>query len=158
MDSKKKQGFMDMIHKKLGPNHELVPIIAMLASMAEEDDRFEDMFDVYQGVEEYGQYLTEKEAKRIVSEFIAYDGTHGAKWSPEVLFKTVEDLGGEKSAPGKYNCWALYVLMNMMHSDYGGALSPSLSGNVYPLTCYRMALAWMKDKDNDNNVRDYFLS
>lgn len=148
---------MAMVHEKLGEDHELTPIIASLVGMVDHEDRFEELFDIYEGIEEYGQYLTEKEAKQIVEGFVSYDGMRGAKWQPQVLFPAVESLGGEKSAKGKYNCWALYALMNMMHSDYGGALMEVAKGDAYALTCYRMALAWMADRDHTNNVRDYFL-
>lgn len=153
----RKSKFMAMVHEKLGEDHELTPIIASLVGMVDHEDRFEELFDIYEGIEEYGQYLTEKEAKQIVEGFVSYDGMRGAKWQPQTLFPAVESLGGEKSAKGKYNCWALYALMNMMHSDYGGALMEVAKGDAYALTCYRMALAWMTDRDHTNNVRDYFL-
>ena len=47
--------------------------------------------------------------------------------------------------------------MNMMHSDFGGALMEVAKGDSYALTCYRMALAWMADRDHPNDVREYFL-
>ena len=51
---------------------------------------------------------------------------------------------------------ALYALMNMMHSDYGDAIQAVAQGDDYALTCYRMALSWMKDRDHPNDVREYF--
>ena len=153
---KRKQKFMEMIHEEIGEDHKLTPIIASLLTMVDDDDRFEELFDIHEGVEEYGQFLTEKEARYAVDHMLSFDGSRGAKWPPQVLFPAVESLGGEKSAKGKYNCWALYALMNMMHSDYGEALMKVAQGDEYALTCYRMALAWMNDKDHPNNVREYF--
>lgn len=157
MEKDRKNGFMEMIHEKIGKDHELTPIIALLVDMVEDEDQFEELYDIHAGIEEYGQFLTEREAKEIVSEFISFDGSRGAKWNPDILFSTVESLGGDKSVDGRYNCWTLFTLMNMMHSDYGGALMTELQGEDYALMCYRLALAWMADRDHKNNVRSYFL-
>ena len=152
-----KEKFMEMVHAELGEDHKLVPIIAALVGMVENKERFEELYEIHEGIEKYGQFLTEKEAKKVVDNFLTFDGSRGAKWPPQVLFQAVETLGGKKYEEGKYNCWALYALMNMMHSDYGGALIPEIQGDAYGLTCYRMALAWMNDRDRDNDVREYFL-
>lgn len=156
MTDKGKQ-FMDMLHDKIGKDHEVMPILNKMVIMLEPMEEFEDMMEVYTGVQEYGQFLTEKEAKRVVEKMVSYDGTRGAKWPPAILFDSVQLLGGEKAVKGKYNCWALYALMNMMHSDYGDALHEVAKGDDYALTCYRMSLSWMKDKDHPNDVREYFL-
>lgn len=157
MDKMKRNKFMEMIHDEIGEDHKLSPIIASLLSMVDDDERFEELFDIHEGIEEYGQFLTEKEARYAVDKMIAFDGSRGARWQPPVLFDAVTKLGGEKAVRGEYNCWALYVLMNMMHSDYGEALTHIVQGDEYALTCYRMALAWMNDRDRKNNVRAYFL-
>ena len=152
-----KEKFMEMVHDEIGEDHKLVPIIAALVGMVDNEARFNELYEIHEGIEKYGQFLTEKEARRVVDGFIAYDGSRGAKWQPSVLFQAVKDLGGHISEEGKYNCWALYALMNMIHSDYGGALMTQLQGNEYALMCYRLALAWMNDRDGDHNVREYFL-
>lgn len=157
MDKNKRYQFMEMVHDEIGEDHKLTPIIASLLTMVEDDERFEELFNIHEGIEEYGQFLTEKEAHRIVAAFENYDGTRGAKWPPQALFAAVESLGGKKSEAHKYNCWALFVLMNMMHSDYGRTLSKRVQGNDYVLMCYDMAHDWMNDKDRDNDVREYFL-
>ena len=157
MDKMKRHQFMEMIHDEIGEDHKLVPIIASLVGMVDDEDRFEELFDIHKGVEEYGQFLTEKESKGIVDRMQNFDGSRGPKWNPPVLFEAVQILGGEKAVKGKYNCWALYALMNMMHSDYGDALHEVAKGDDYALTCYRMSLSWMKDKDHPNDVREYFL-
>lgn len=153
----RKEKFMEMVHDKLGADHELAPIIGALVVMVDNDEKFEELFDIYEGIEEYGQYVTEKEAKRVVEGFVSYDGMRGAKWPPQVLFQAVESLGGDKAVKGKYNCWTLYLLMNWLHSDYGGALMTKLQGNDYALMVYQMALAWMNDKDGDHDVREMFV-
>lgn len=155
--NEKKHKFMEMILEEIGEDSKVAPIIAELVGMVDNEEKFEELYDIHEGIEEYGQFLTEKEARKIVDGFVSFDGSRGAKWQPAVLFQAVESLGGKKAEEGKYNCWALYVLMNMMHSDYGGALMSKLQGDDYALTCYRMALAWMDDRDHDNNVREYFF-
>jgi hypothetical protein len=157
MDKEKRSKFMEMIHDEIGEDHKLVPIIASLMGMVDNDERFEELFEIHEGIEEYGQFLTEKEAKQVVDRMQNYDGSRGARWQPAVLFDAVQLLGGEKAVRGKYNCWALYALMNMMSSDYGDAIQEVAKGDDYALTCYRMSLSWMKDKDHRNDVREYFL-
>lgn len=157
MDKTRKHQFMEMVHDEIGEDHKLTPIIASLLTMVDDDEKFGELFDIYEGIDEYGQFLTEKEAVHIVSNFENYDGSRGAKWPPQVLFSAVESLGGKKAEPHKYNCWTMFVLMNWMHSDYGGALMPEIQGDAYALTCYRMALAWMNDRDADHDIREKFL-
>lgn len=157
MDKEKKRRFMEMIYEKIGKDHDLVPIIITMVDMVDDEERFEEMYDIHAGVETYGQFLTEREARSIVNGFVNYDGSRGGKWSPDVLFSAVESLGGDKAVEGKYNCWALFALMNMMHSDYGGALMTELQGDDYALMCYRLSLAWLGDRDHKNDVRSYFL-
>lgn len=157
MDKTRKHQFMEMVHDEIGEDHKLTPIIASLLTMVDDDERFDELFEIHEGIEEYGQFLTEKEARHIVDKMVSFDGSRGAKWPPQVLFPAVESLGGEKSAKGKYNCWALYALMNMMHSDYGRTLMKKAQGDDYALMCYELALDWIGDKDHPNDVRDYFL-
>lgn len=148
---------MQMVHDEIGEDHKLAPIIAALVAMVDDEARFNELYEIHEGIEEYGQFLTEKEAVRVVNGFVNYDGSRGARWQPNVLFQAVKDLGGKTAQEGKYNCWALYALMNMMSSDYGGALMTKLQGADYALMCYELALAWIDDRDGDHDVRRYFL-
>lgn len=157
MGHNKKELFMEMIHEEIGEDHKLTPIIAALVEMVGNEQAFEELYYIHEGIEEYGQFLTEKEAKHIVDAFENYDGTRGAKWQPQTLFQAVESLGGEKAVKGKYNCWALYALMNWIHSDYGGALQTKLQGNDYAMAVYLMAQAWINDRDGEHDVRELFL-
>lgn len=157
MNEEMKRRFMDMVHEEIGEDHKLAPVIGALVGMIDDEAKFAELYEIHEGIEEYGQFLTEKEAVRIVGAFVNYDGSRGGRWAPQVLFTAVEGLGGKKTEKGQYNCWALFALMNMMHSDYGGAIHPDVQGEAYALMCYRMALAWMQDRDRDNDVREYFL-
>lgn len=156
MDEKMKQEFIQMLKEARGTPQEWSVIMAMV-DMLEDDDEFEEMAELHKGIAEYGQFLTEKEAKRIVDKFENFDGTRGPKWAmPTMVWETIERLGGSKSEKGKYNCWAMFVLLNMMHSDYGGVLMTIAQGDAYVKACYMMAVAWVQDRDGRWSIRQYF--
>lgn len=156
MDKKIKEEFIEMLKAARGTPQEWAIIMEMV-DLLEDEDEFERMAEVHKGMAEFGgQYLTEKEATRIVGEFTNYDGTRGAKWQPAVLFPAVESLGGKRAEMGKYNCWALYAVMNMISSDYGGVIATIAQGEEYAKTCYMMAVAFLTDRDRKEGVREYF--
>jgi hypothetical protein len=155
--NEKRERFMEMVHEEIGEDHKLSPVIAALVAMVEDDARFNELYEIHEGIEKYGQFLTEKEARKIVDGFVSYDGTRGAKWQPTVLFQAVKDLGGHISQDGEYNCWTIYVLMNWLHSDYGRTLMKRVQGNDYALMIYEMSLDWINDRDGDHDVREKFL-
>lgn len=156
MDKKVKDEFIQMLREARGTPQEWSVIMAMV-DMLEDDGEFEEMAQLHKGIAEYGQFLTEKEAKRIVEKFMNFDGTRGPKWAvPSMVWETIERLGGKKSEIGEYNCWTMYVLMNMMHSDYGGILMNVAQGDDYAKTCYMMAVAWVNDPDRRWSIREYF--
>lgn len=156
MDEKIKQEFIQMLKEARGTPQEWDIIMAMV-DMLEEDEEFETMAELHKGKSEYGQYMMEKEAKEVVTAFINYDGSRGPKWGvPQVMFEKVEQAGGWKSEKGKYNCWALFAVMNMIHSDYGGALMTAINGDGYVIMCYHLAVAWLTDPDKRNDVRRHF--
>ena len=132
-------------------------VIMEMVDLLEEDDEFEHLAQVHKGVIEYGgEFLTEKEAYKIVDAFDNYDGSRGPKWQPQVLFTAVESLGGKRSEKGKYNCWALYAEMNMIHSDNGGVLKNYAQGEEYAKMIYQLALSNFNDRDRKHTIRQYF--
>lgn len=156
MDEKQKQEFIQMLKDARGTPQEWSVIMAMV-DMLEDDEEFEGMAELHKGIAEYGQFLTEKEARRIVDGFRNFDGSRGPKWAmPSQVWDTVERLGGHKAEYGKYNCWSLFVLMNMMHSDYGGVLMTLAQGDAYAKAAYMMSLAWINDPDRHRSIREYF--
>lgn len=155
MDRELKKEFMEMLEKERGTPTGWAIIMSMV-DMLEEDDELEHLAELHKGMQEYGQYLSESEAMHIVEKFRNYDGSRGAKWQPSVLFGAVESLGGKKSEHGKYNCWSLYAVMNMIHSDYGGVIITLAQGDAYAKVCYMMAVAWLTDPDKHMDVREYF--
>lgn len=149
--------FMDMFREKIGENHEVMPIISKMVIMLEPMDEFEDMMEVCTGMENYGDYLTEKEAEHITESLVNFDKTKGAKWSrSEMLFDTVKSVGGSIEEPRKYNRWVLFTVMNMIHADYGGVLTSLAQGSDYAKLAYKMAIAFINDPDREESIRAYF--
>lgn len=155
MDKELRKEFVEMLeHERNTPIG--WAIIMSMVDMLEDEDELERLAETHKGMQEYGQFLSEKEARSIVDGFRNYDGTRGAKWQPNVLFGTVESLGGKRAEMGKYNCWALYAVMNMISSDYGGVIQTIAQGDTYAKVCYMMAVAFLTDPDRRENVREYF--
>lgn len=155
MDKELRKEFVEMLeHERNSPTG--WAIIMTMVDMLADDDELERLAETHKGMQEYGQFLTEKEARGIVDGFRNYDGTRGAKWQPNVLFNAVELLGGKRTEMGKYNCWALYAVMNMMSSDYGGVIQTIAQGDTYAKVCYMMAVAWFTGPDKRHDVREYF--
>jgi hypothetical protein len=156
MDKTTKQEFIEMLKEARGTPQEWAVIMEMV-DMLEDDEEFEHLAKVHKGIAEYdGQFFKEKEAYEIVDAFENYDGSRGPKWQPQVLFSAVEGLGGKRAEPGKYNCWALYVQMNMKHSDEGGVLKNYAQGEEYAKLCYMLAVADLTDRDRKQTIREYF--
>ena len=155
MDAKMKQEFISMLKEEQGTPQGWAVIMGMV-DLLDDSEEFDRLAEIHKGVAEYGQYLTEHEARRIVDGFISYDGSRGGKWQPAVLFSAIDGMGGRKSERGKYNEWAMYAIMSMMHSDYGAVLMQVAQGEMYARTCYMMAVAWFADRDRKHDVREYF--
>lgn len=156
MDKKTKEEFIQMLRDEMGTDTGWAVIMSMVG-MVEDDDRFEELAELYKGKSEFGQFLTEKEAKKAADHLVGNDGSRGPKWPmPQQMFDKIESLGGRKAERGKYNCWAMFAVMNMIHSDYGGVLIGYASGDEYAKLCYMLAVAWMTDADKRNDVREHF--
>ena len=148
------KAFVEMLRDKIGESNGAWPVIMKMTHMLEDNDSFEDMMEICQGVEDYKEYLTESEAKELTSNLENYDKTTYPKWpNAQMLFDAVKAAGGEPEEKGHFNKWVLFFAMNMIHSDYGGVLSPLVSGNEYPKLIYKMALAWILDPDREHSIR-----
>ena len=146
--------FVDMLREKIGEKNSAWPVIMKMTHMLEGNDAFEDMMEICEGVEEYKEYLTEAEAKHLLSKLENYDKTTYPKWpNAQMLFDTVKAAGGEIEEKGRFNKWVLFYIMNMIHSDYGAVLGTVASGVEYAKLCYRMALAWILDPDRHHTIR-----
>ena len=103
---------------------------------------------------EWNNYLTPKEAEKIVSEM-----TPDAPWSREVWNKAMDSYNLEKEDKPYYNSCALCVTMNMVYSDDAKSLAKILNTeveNVPVEAYYLLAVDKLKDKDEKFNIRRYF--
>ena len=104
----------------------------------------------------WNNYLSKEEAEIITSEFINQDGTRGPYWNYDTVKNAVESMGGKMSDEPYYNCWALWVVMNMHYSDHFNSASEFVPRDKMPRYFYKMAVETLKDVDRPKFVRDYF--
>ena len=147
--------FVEMLRERIGERNAAWPVVMKMTHMLEDNESFEDMMEICQGVEEYKEFLTESEAKDMVMHLENYDKTNYPKWpNAQMLFDVVKSAGAEPDEKGKFNKWALFYAMNMIHSDYGGVLAPLASNSGdYAKLCYKMAIAWLTDPDREHSIR-----
>lgn len=132
-------------------------VILSMATMLEDDPRFEHLAELYDGIEQYGNYVTEKEAKKVVEGFISFDGNRGQKWSLDAISEELRKVGGVLEERHHYNKWMLYLVMNGQYADYGGALMKmGIPSSEMPKAIYLMALAKIDDKDARESLREYY--
>lgn len=148
--------FKDMLlEKKDTPVGQAV--ILSMVGMLESDPRFESLAELYDGIEQYGNFMTEKEAKKVVDGFIAFDGSRGQKWSVDTIAEELKKVGGMLEEKGHYNKWMLYIVMNGEYADYGGVLHKlGISPQELPKAVYMMALAKIDDRDRKESLREYY--
>ena len=151
-----KKKFKDMLlEKKDTPVGQAV--IFSMVGMLENDPRFENLAELYDGMEEYGNFMTEKEAKKVVDGFVAFDGSRGQKWSMDAISDELRKVGGIPEERHHYNKWMLYAVMNSEYADYGGVLQKlGVSSQDMPKAIYYMALAKIDDKDRKMSLRQYY--
>ena len=156
MDEIMRKKFRDMLLEKKDTPVGQAVILSMFG-MLENDPRFENLAELYDGIEEYHNYMTEKEAKKVVDGFIAFDGSHGQKWGMDTIADEVRKVGGMPEEKHHYNKWMLYVVMNSEYADYGGVLTKlGVSSQDMPKAIYYMALAKIDDKDAHETLREYY--
>lgn len=156
MDEILKKKFKDMLlEKKDTPVGQAV--IFSMFGMLENDPRFESLAELYDGIEEYHNFMTEKEAKKVVDGFVAFDGSRGQKWSMDAISEELRKVGGIPEERHHYNKWMLYTVMNSEYADYGGVLQKlGVSSQDMPKAVYYMALAKIDDKDAHESLREYY--
>ena len=156
MDEMLKKKFKDMLLEKKDPPVGQAVIFSMVG-MLENDPRFESLAELYDGIEQYHNFMTEKEAKKVVDGFVAFDGSRGQKWSMDAISEELRKVGGIPEERHHYNKWMLYTVMNSEYADYGGVLQKlGVSSQDMPKAVYYMALAKIDDKDAHESLREYY--
>lgn len=104
----------------------------------------------------WNNYLSKSEAEHIASKLLNQDGTRGPHWSYETFRGAVESLGARIKDEPYYNCWALWVVANMLYSDHHKSTMEFVPADQEPRFFYLMALEKLKDPDRPKFVREYF--
>ena len=156
MDEIMRKKFKDMLLENKDKPVGQAVILSMF-TMLDGDPRFENLAELYDGIEEYGNFMTEKEAKKVVDGFIAFDGSRGQKWSMDAISDELRKVGGIPEERHHYNKWMIYAVMNSEYADYGGVLQKlGVSSQDMPKAIYYMALAKIDDKDRKMSLRQYY--
>lgn len=130
----------------------------------ERDPKLAEMWVEKLEATHWHNYLSKAEANEIVAKFINQDNSRGAHWSYDVFKGAVESLGGNMMEEPYYNCYALWVVANMIYSDHAQSVAEDM-GHTTPaqvpnekmaLSMYKKAVEKLKDKDRPRFVRDYF--
>jgi hypothetical protein len=116
---------------------------------------------------EYHNFVTSVEASETASHFVNNDTmltgntepTKGAHWNmdPAKSFLASKDIPTEEKP--YYNWAALWLVMNMIYSDFANTLVDVLGtkdAEKIAVTCYKLAVAKLKDLDRPHFIREYF--
>jgi hypothetical protein len=156
MDKEMRKEFIEMLKAERNSETGWAVIMSMV-SMVENDERMEYLAELHRGIHEYRNYMTEKEAKKVVEGFVSFDGSRGQKWSIDTIADELRKVGGVLEEKHHYNKWTLYTLMNSEYADYGGVLQKlGVPSSDMPKAIYYMALAKLDDKDAKESIREYF--
>ena len=102
----------------------------------------------------WDNYLTRKEAEKIVSEMVPT-----APWSYDLWKKALDALGLTTEHEPEFNSYALWTTMNMLYSDHVETLAMAMgvsTAEISPEVFYHLAKDLLKDKDGKFNIRSYF--
>ena len=119
----------------------------------------EKMVDKLEAIN-WKQYLSKDEAMEIVKSM-----TPPAAWQFDPWMKAMEDLGLEYKRERVFNCYALWTVMNAIHSDDGSTIASLMgfdfanaaSDPEYIKAVHQFALNKLLDADGKYSVRSYFL-
>lgn len=99
----------------------------------------------------WNNYLTPKEAEKIVSEM-----EPKAPWSREAWKNAMTQAGYPLEKEPCYNSCALWVTMNMIMSDSSQTLSKYVAGDEMLKAVHDLAVDKLCDADHKFSVRHYF--
>lgn len=115
----------------------------------------------------YNNYLTAEEAKKIGDALInddaaltdSHEHTTGVHWSEDEVKNLLASKGLSPMKKPYYNWWALWLTINVMYSDYVGAINKMTNqknGEQIALWCYELAIRKLCDVDRPRWIRAYF--
>ena len=128
----------------------------MFHALAEKHPEIAEMWLTKLEAGKWYNYLSKSEAEQIASRLVNQDGTKGPHWSYDTFRGAVESLGAKIKDEPYYNCWALWVVANMLYSDHHKSTSEVVPADQEPRFFYIMALEKLKDPDKPKFVRKYF--
>ena len=106
------------------------------------------------------QYLTRAEAMEIVNNMMP-----PAAWNYDTWRNAMQNLGLEWEREGVFNSYALWVVMNAIHSDNGNVitglmgLAPTdVTNPDYIKTVRSLAMNKLLDEDGVYSIRRYFIA
>jgi hypothetical protein len=97
------------------------------------------------------QYVTAKEAERIVGDMVP-----SAPWSYEQWKSAMEKHGYELEHDPYYNKCSLWTVMNMIMSDSSETLAKYIDKDKMFEAVYELAVDKLRDKDGKFVIREYF--
>ncbi len=139
----------------------------MFNEVAERDARLASTIIEYLSMMEFNNFVTADEAMRVAATFINADTavtgnsepTKGAHWNMDSVKTFLSQRGIELEDKPHYNWAALWLTMNMIYSDFGNTIADILGskeGEKIATTCYKMAVARLRDPDRPRFIREYF--
>lgn len=113
---------------------------------------------------EWNNFLSAGEAVNIGKTIISQDGVKGFHWGHDAFVSAVKQLGGVPEEKPYYNSYALCVTANMIYSDMAQSIAEDMGyktvaevpNEKMALSCYKKAVAYLKDKDENFSIRNYF--
>lgn len=130
----------------------------MAETIASHPEKAEEWIEKLEAIH-WKQYLSRTEASSIVKAM-----NPPAAWQFDAWKKAMEDLGLEYRRESIYNCYALWTIMNAVHSDDGKTIASLMGidyGNAasnpeYIKTVYQFSMNKLLDADGVYSVRHYW--
>jgi hypothetical protein len=112
----------------------------------------------------WDNYLTREEMLAISAKMVNENGTKGFHWTYETFISAVERLGGVTESKPHYNTYALCTAANMIYSDMADEIAEDMGyktavdvpNDKMALSCYKKAVAYLNDADDNFHIRKYF--
>jgi len=129
----------------------------MMWMIANKPEMAQDYIDKLCAIK-WHNYLTPKEAERIVADMIPK-----AAWSRDQWKQAMDSLGYVTEEEPYYNSCSMWTTMNMIYSDSANSIASIMGMPIQEVTgeqmakaVHTLALDKLKDKDGVFNIRTYF--